>query len=293
MTTRENSRKTMGGWGVLAVLFVAAVGQVYFWVQVANQRPEPMWAWGVGGSVAFAVWLFLMAGFFTLQPNVGAVLILLGKYAGTERTTGFRWANPLFIKKKISLRAHNLNGERIKVNDLRGNPVEIAVVVVWRVTDTAQAVFDVEDFKEFVTIQSESALRHLAMAYPYDTFDGDVLSLRGSVDEVSDALLQEVQERVKRAGVEIEEARISHLAYAPEIAGAMLQRQQAEAIVSARSRIVDGAVGMVEMALAKLDEGDAIKLDEERRATMVSNLLVVLCGHQEVQPVVNTGTLYQ
>ena len=196
------------------------------------------------------------------------------------------------VKKKVSLRAHNLNGEKIKVNDLRGNPIEIAVVVVWRVTDTAKAVFDVEDFQDYVNVQSEAALRHLAMAYSYDTFEGDTISLRGSVDEVSERLQSEVQERVARAGVLVEEARISHLAYAPEIAGAMLQRQQAEAVVAARTRIVDGAVGMVEMALDKLEEHKTIELDDERKAAMVSNLLVVLCGHDHAQPIVNTGTLY-
>lgn len=190
------------------------------------------------------------------------------------------------------MRAHNLNGEKLKVNDLRGNPIEIAVVVVWRVMDTAQAVFDVEDFEDYITVQSEAALRHLAMAYPYDTFDGEELTLRGSVDEVSTGLEKEVQERVARAGILVEEARISHLAYAPEIAGAMLQRQQAEAVVAARQRIVDGAVGMVEMALDRLEQHKTIDLDEERKAAMVSNLLVVLCGDKAVHPVINTGTLY-
>ena len=246
----------------------------------------------VGVSLLAAVWFVCLFGFFTLQPNMGAVLILFGKYTGTVRTCGFHWANPLLIKKKVSVRAHNLNGEKLKVNDLRGNPIEIALVVVWRVTDTAKAVFDVEDYQDYVQVQSEAALRHLAMAYPYDIFEGDTLSLRGSVDEVSEGLQKEVQERIARAGVYVEEARISHLAYASEIAGAMLQRQQAEAIVAARSRIVDGAVGMVEMALAKLEEHKTIDMDEERKAAMVSNLLVVLCGQGHAQPIVNTGTLY-
>ncbi|MFQ5461111.1 MAG: SPFH domain-containing protein [Phycisphaerae bacterium] len=290
MTTTEIDRKTWSGWPVLGVLLVLLAGLIAFWIWAARNLPGPRWC--IPGGFVSLVWVFLWFGFFTLQPNMAAVLVLFGKYVGTEKTSGFRWANPLLLKKKVSLRAHNLNGEKIKVNDLRGNPVEIAVVVVWRVTDTAQATFDVEDYEDFVRIQSESALRHLAMAYPYDTFEGDTQSLRGSVDEVSSALQREVQERINRAGVLIEEARISHLAYAPEIAGAMLQRQQAEAIVAARSRIVDGAVGMVEMALHKLDENDEINLDEERKASMISNLLVVLCGHQEVQPVVNTGTMY-
>jgi len=290
MMTTEIERKTWSGWLVLGALVVPLAGLVMFWIWVARNLPGPLWC--ISGGFVSLVWVFLCFGFFTLQPNMAAVLVLFGKYVGTEKTSGFRWANPLLLKKKVSLRAHNLNGEKIKVNDLRGNPVEIAVVVVWRVTDTAQATFDVEDFGDFVRVQSESALRHLAMAYPYDTFEGDTLSLRGSVDEVSATLQREVQERISSAGVLIEEARISHLAYAPEIAGAMLQRQQAEAIVAARSRIVDGAVGMVEMALHKLDENEDINLDEERKASMISNLLVVLCGHQEVQPVVNTGTMY-
>ena len=199
---------------------------------------------------------------------------------------------PPAAQEKVSLRAHNLNGDKLKVNDLRGNPIEIALVIVWRVTDTAKAVFDVEDYEDYITVQSESALRHLAMSYSYDTFEGEEQSLRGSIDEVSEGLEKEVQERVARAGVLVEEARIAHLAYAPEIAGAMLQRQQAEAIVAARQRIVDGAVGMVEMALAKLEEHKTIDLDEERKAAMVSNLLVVLCGDKAAHPVVNAGTLY-
>jgi len=291
METTEIDRKTWGGWAVLSVLLVLGVGLILFWIRMALHPHSSSPWWIVGGFVSLA-WLFPWFGFFTLQPNMAAVLVLFGKYTGTEKTSGFRWANPLLLKKKVSLRAHNLNGDKIKVNDLRGNPIEIAVVVVWRVTDTAQATFDVEDFGDFVRVQSESALRHLAMAYPYDTFERDTLSLRGSVDEVSTTLQREVQDRISRAGVLIEEARISHLAYAPEIAGNMLQRQQAEAIVAARSRIVDGAVGMVEMALHKLDENEEISLDEERKASMISNLLVVLCGHQEVQPVVNTGTMY-
>jgi regulator of protease activity HflC (stomatin/prohibitin superfamily) len=219
--------------------------------------------------------------------------VLFGKYRGTVVTSGWCWANPLLKKIKVSMRSRNLNGEKIKVNDKRGNPIEIALVVVWRVADTARAVFDVDDYTSFVKVQSEAALRHLASAYPYDTFESDdEQSLRGNMDEVSAALQKELQERVERAGVDIEEARLSHLAYAPEIASAMLQRQQADAIVAARARIVEGAIGMVEMALARLDQGRAVELDDERRAAMVSNLLVVLCGEHAVQPVLNTGTLY-
>jgi regulator of protease activity HflC (stomatin/prohibitin superfamily) len=237
-------------------------------------------------------WCILWGGFFILHPNIAGVLVLFGKYAGTVNVNGFHWANPFLSKKKVSLRAHNLNGDKLKVNDARGSPIEISAVVVWRVIDAARASFDVEDFSSFVTVQSEAALRYLAMAYPYDTFEGDTLSLRGSVAEVSAALQKEVQDRVTRAGVLVEEARINHLAYAAEIAGAMLQRQQAEAVVAARQRLVDGAVGMVEMALQRLEQHHTISLDEERKAAMVSNLLVVLCGDRAVHPVINTGTLY-
>ena len=289
MKTEEMEKKAFNGWATLAVLLAAGLGLAYATYRVIAAEN----VWGiVGWGLVDTVWVVFMCGFFTLQPNLAAVLILFGQYKGTVRTSGFHWANPLLLKRKVSLRAHNLAGDTLKVNDLRGNPIEISLVVVWQVTNTAKAVFDVEDHADYVRVQSEAALRHLAMAYPYDIFEGDTLSLRGSVDEVSEALLKEVQDRVDRAGVHVEEARISHLAYAPEIAGAMLQRQQADAIVAARTRIVDGAVGMVEMALAKLDEHQTIRLDEERKAAMVSNLLVVLCGDKAAHPVVNTGTLY-
>ena len=290
MKTSEIETRAFNGWGMLFFLLLVVACIVAYFVPMIGKPPIP---WKIiVGVVLGIVWLFLMMGFFTLQPNMGAVLILFGKYKGTVKTSGFHWANPLLLKKKVSLRAHNLNGEKLKVNDLRGNPIEIAAVVVWRVADTAEAVFDVEDFQDYITVQSEAALRHLTMAYSYDTFEGEELTLRGSVDEVSAGLEKEVQERVARAGIHVEEARIAHLAYAPEIAGAMLQRQQAEAIVAARQRIVDGAVGMVEMALDKLQEHKTIDLDEERKAAMVSNLLVVLCGDKAAHPVVNTGTLY-
>jgi regulator of protease activity HflC (stomatin/prohibitin superfamily) len=239
-----------------------------------------------------AIWIFIACGFFTLQPNEGGVLVLFGQYKGTVRTEGFKWANPLLKKIKVSLRWRNFDGGTSKVNDLRGNPIDISAVVVWRVQDSAKAIFDVDHYEHFVSVQTEAALRHLAMSYPYDTFDDDILSLRGSPNEVSEALQREVQERVAKAGVRVEEARLNHLAYAAEIAGAMLQRQQADAVVAARARIVDGAVGMVEMALEKLEAYGKIQLDEERKAAMVSNLLVVLCAHQPAQPIVNAGTLY-
>ena len=290
MQTREIEARTWNGWLVIVLLLVAGGALAAYWLRLRWDDIDP-WRL-VFGALLGAVWLFLCFGFFTLQPNMAAVLILFGKYIGTARTSGFNWANPLLLKKKVSLRAHNLNGQTIKVNDHRGNPIEIAAVVVWRVSNTAQAVFDVEDFASYVAIQSESALRHMASAYPYDTTHDGELSLRGSMDEVSLALQRELQDRFAKAGVVIDEARLSHLAYAPEIAGAMLQRQQAEAVIAARSRIVDGAVGMVEMALEKLEAHHTIHLDEERKAAMVSNLLVVLCGDKAVHPVVNTGTLY-
>lgn len=290
MESREFERGTVNGWVMLLALLASGVGIAYGWVKTPYVPPSK--ALIILDVLLTVVWTLLWFGFFTLQPNVAAVLILFGKYTGTVKKSGFHWANPFLIKKKVSLRAHNLNGERIKVNDRRGNPVEIAAVVVWRVTNTAQAVFDVEDFTGFVTVQSESALRHLASAYPYDTMEEGELSLRGSMDEVSLALQTELQDRVRRAGVFIDEARLSHLAFAPEIAGAMLQRQQAEAVIAARVRIVDAAVGMVEMALEKLEKHETLRLDEERRAAMVSNLMVVLCGDKNVHPVINTGTLY-
>lgn len=295
METKEFAGRTVNGWVMLVVLLVAGIGLGwwgYSWISKAAQTQQIRAMEVIVWTVLFLVWVFLCLGFFALQPNVAAVLMLFGKYKGTIRESGFHWASPLMVKSRVSVRARNFNSDKLKVNDSRGNPIEIATVVVWRVTDTARAVFDVDQFESYVTTQSEAALRHLAMAYPYDTFEGDTLSLRGSIDEVSEALQKEVQARVDPAGVTVQEARISHLAYAPEIAGAMLQRQQAEAIVAARTRIVDGAVGMVELALSKLESSKAVTLDEERKAAMVSNLLVVLCGHESAHPVVNTGTLY-
>jgi regulator of protease activity HflC (stomatin/prohibitin superfamily) len=235
---------------------------------------------------------FCAAGLFTVQPNQAVVLTLFGSYVGTVRDSGWWWTNPFNTRRRVSLRVRSLNGHMIKVNDHAGNPVEIAAVVVWNVLDTAQAVFDVESYEDFVSVQSETAVRHLASIYPYDEYDSDAISLRGSTDKVSQALRAELQERLRPAGVEIVEARLSHLAYAPEIAGAMLQRQQAAAIIAARQRIVEGAVGMVEMALARLSANKIVELDEERKAAMVSNLLVVLCGERAATPVLNTGTLY-
>lgn len=294
MQTPEKVVDVFNGWLVLAILILALAAEIFAIVtgaldMSATNTVSPLF---IGGVVAAVIWFVCCLGFYTLQPNQAAVLVLFGKYVGTDKTSGFRWANPFYRKIKVSLRARNLNMEPIKVNDSRGNPIQIAAVVVWRVENTAQAVFDVDNFEEYVSVQSESALRHLAMAYPYDSFDEHERSLRGSPDEVSQSLQSEIRDRVAKAGVAIDEAKLSHLAYAQEIAGAMLKRQQAEAVVAARLRIVEGAVGMVEMALQMLQEKRVLELDDERRAHMVANLLVVLCGQADAQPVINAGTLY-
>jgi len=247
---------------------------------------------GIAGIVLLLAAVLVAPGFFTIAPNMARVLLLFGAYKGTVRDSGFKWANPFLAKRQVSLRAHNLNGEKIKVNDRAGNPIEIAAIVVWRVRDTAQAMFDVESYEQFVAVQSEAAVRHLASTHPYDGGTDEEPSLRGSADIVAKELQRELQERLDRAGVEIIEARLSHLAYAPEIAGVMLRRQQAAAVISARQKIVEGAVGMVEMALEQLAKRNIVELDPERKAAMVSNLLVVLCGERGTQPVVNAGTLY-
>jgi regulator of protease activity HflC (stomatin/prohibitin superfamily) len=256
---------------------------------VTQERPILFLA----GTVPLVILGILAAGgLFTVQPNQGVVLILFGTYVGTVRDSGWWWTNPFITRKRISLRVRSLNGHTIKVNDHAGNPVEIAAVVVWKVLETAQATFDVENYEEFVPVQSETAVRHLASEYPYDEPDTNGISLRGSTDKVSEFLRAELQVRLRQAGVEVIEARLSHLAYAPEIAGAMLQRQQASAIIAARQKIVDGAVGMVEMALERLSANKVVELDEERKAAMVSNLLVVLCGERAATPVLNAGTLH-
>jgi hypothetical protein len=251
----------------------------------------------VAGAIAFGVVMAFdavaFAGLFTVAPNEGRVLQLFGAYRGTAREEGLRWANPFFTKKRISLRVRNFESAHLKVNDTDGNPIEIAAIVVWRVVDTAEAVFEVDDYENYVRVQTESALRNLATHYPYDAHIEGHLSLRGSTDEVAKRLQVEIQDRLSKAGVEVSEARISHLAYAQEIAAAMLRRQQAGAIIAARQKIVEGAVGMVDMALELLERSDKVHLDEERKAAMVSNLLVVLCASHDAQPVVNAGTLYQ
>ena len=252
---------------------------------------DPFWAvgWGLVELCAF-VGLF---GLFMVNPNEGRVLQLFGDYRGTVKAPGLRWANPFYSKRHISLRVRNFESGKLKVNDADGNPVEIAAVVVWRVVDTAEAYFEVDDYENYVKVQSEAAVRNLATRYPYDAHNEGEVSLRGHTTEVATDLKREIQARLDKAGVNVVEARISHLAYAPEIASAMLRRQQASAIIAARKKIVEGAVGMVEMALEQLAASTQVRLDEERKAAMVSNLLVVLCGDREAQPVVNTGTIYQ
>nr|WP_132396172.1 SPFH domain-containing protein [uncultured Pedobacter sp.] len=247
------------------------------------------------GGILLAIDIFLLfPGFLIINPNQSMVLTLFGKYIGTVKADGFFWVNPLTTKRRLSLKANNLNGQQLKVNDKLGNPIEIAAVVVWKVNETAKAVFSVENYMQYVNIQSEAAVRHLANIFPYDHAEGEETSitLKDGAEKVSELLENELNERLSRAGIEVLEARISHLAYAPEIASAMLQRQQATAVIAARKLIVEGAVGMVEMALEKLSQKGIVELDEERKAAMVSNLLVVLCGDRHVQPVVNTGTLY-
>jgi regulator of protease activity HflC (stomatin/prohibitin superfamily) len=287
---REMEKRVMSGWPLLAldILFYLVSTGTFL---MAGDSAQPG-AWVLFASLLLVSAILMSIGFFIVNPNEAATLLLFGAYKGTCRQNGFRWANPFLKKIKVSLKARNLNGERLKVNDLSGNPIEIAVVVVWQVRDTAQALFDVDDYFSYVTIQSESAVRHLASAYPYDGAE-DEITLRGATDDINHRLVKELQERLDRAGVTVIEARLSHLAYAPEIAHAMLQRQQASAVVAARQKIVEGAVGMVEMALVELNKQQLVKLDEERKAAMVSNLLVVLCSDRHTQPVVNTGTLYQ
>lgn len=290
----EQASSAINGWALLLVAFLMLFGGVIIFI-VSLVIKVPLYFFL--GIILEGLGIFTCFGFFTLQPNTAAIFILFGAYRGSLRKSGFFWRNPLMKVQKLSLRARNLNGEKLKVNDNRGNPIEIAAVVVWRVKDTAQATFDVDNYEHYVTVQSESALRHLASSYAYDhgvqeQGQEEEITLRSSADVVNDALQVELQERLGKAGVVVEEARLTHLAYAPEIAQVMLRRQQAEAIISARSRIVQGAVGMVEMALEALSQKEVVNLDEERKASMVSNLLVVLCSESEVHPVVNTGTLY-
>jgi hypothetical protein len=275
-----------------------AVGLVTLLVSIGLLLLRPMGMTLALLVLAGLVALWCLSGLYMLQPNQAALLLLFGSYRGTDRERGLRWANPFYSKTKISIRAHNFNSEKLKVNDLRGNPIEIAATVVWRVDDTAQASFDVENYEAYVLTQAESALRHLALSYAYDNFEEpgstpkDEVTLRSGTEEVSAALRDELQNRFSQAGIVVVDAKLTHLAYAPEIAGTMLRRQQAEAVIAARTKIVAGAVGMVEMALNGLAERGLVQLDDERRAAMVSNLLVVLCSDHDATPVVNTGTLY-
>jgi regulator of protease activity HflC (stomatin/prohibitin superfamily) len=292
---KEINIRTGSGWGMLMVTLVTPfviAGLIYWMVLQGKADGHPNFL-VLALTIALGLaWFIMMNGFFTLQPNEACALTLFGHYVGTERASGFHFTNPFNSKKKLSLRSRNFNTPKLKVNDLRGNPIEIGAVVVWRVADTAEALFDVDNYEEFVSVQSESAVRSLASRYPYDHGEEGEITLRCSVDEISLGLQQELQTRLEAAGVVIEEARLIHLAYAPEIAHAMLRRQQAEAIISARQKIVHGAVSMVEMALNDIADRKIIQLDDERKATMISNLLVVLCSDSETQPVINTGSLY-
>jgi regulator of protease activity HflC (stomatin/prohibitin superfamily) len=287
---QENERTAFSGLLVLPVLLLALIFSGYAAVTAFSQGDTVP---GVGWVVLGVVAVICLGGFFVVNPNEGRVLQLFGAYRGTVKDPGLRWANPFYTKQHVSLRVRNFESQRLKVNDADGNPIEIAAVIVWQVVDTAEAVFVVDDYEDYVKIQSEAAVRSLAVRYPYDAHEDHQVSLRGSTAEVAKDLMHEIQERLATAGVEVVEARLSHLAYASEIAAAMLRRQQAGAIIAARAKIVEGAVGMVDMALAHLAKSQLVTLDEERKAAMVSNLLVVLCADREAQPVVNTGTLYQ
>jgi len=274
---------------VVVWLLLAALGFVFY--LLAGQEGMPPWIGGIGIAIhALDIWF--LRGFFQVAPNEGQVMQLFGKYAGTVRKEGLRWTNPFYTRRRVSLRVRNFESNKLKVNDFDGNPIEIAAVVVWQVVDTAEAVFCVDNYENFVQIQSESALRQMAQSYPYDGHDDGKPSLRSHGEEINNHLRDEIQARLGKAGVQVTESRISHLAYAQEIAQVMLQRQQASAIIAARERIVEGAVGMVAMALEKLRTQGVVDLDEERKAAMVSNLLVVLCGDRSTQPVVNAGTLH-
>ncbi len=287
---REQERHAASGLVLLPLVFLVSLFTVWWFVQAIVLESTP----SLVGSLVLAVLVILAwIGFFNVSPNEAKVLQLFGAYRGTVKAPGLRWANPFYTKRRVSQRVRNFESAKLKVNDHVGNPIEIAAIVVWKVVDTAEALFLVDDYQQYVKVQTESAIRNLASQYAYDAYEEGSESLRSHPSETNAKLKQEVQERLAQAGVEVTEARISHLAYAPEIAGAMLQRQQASAIIAARQRIVDGAVGMVEMALARLARENVVELDEERKAAMVSNLLVVLCSDHYAQPVVNTGTLYQ
>jgi regulator of protease activity HflC (stomatin/prohibitin superfamily) len=287
--SRERPAHSSSGYAMLLVLLLAFAG-IFAGLGLVASRPVAGVLLVILSTLIFFLVLF---GFYLLQPNNAAALLLFGDYRGTDRTTGLRWRWPWLTRSKISTRVHNVTSEKLKVNDLRGNPIEIATNVVWRVTDTAQALFDVDDYTRFLFVQIESAVRAIGARYPYDDFEHQETTLRGHADEVNGELRTELQDRVDVAGISIDECRLTHLAYSSEIAQAMLRRQQAEAIIAARQKIVIGAVGMVEDALQLLSEKNVVALDDERKAAMVSNLMVVLCSDRDTQPVVNTGTLYQ
>ena len=295
-TSTERAGSSFSGYPML--LFILALLVLVVW-NVAGNIPPDGAAKAVKltfvGLIIFPllVLAFLAAGFFMIQPNQATVITLFGEYRGTERREGLRWVWPWMMKNKMSVRAHNIHSERVKINDLRGTPIELACNVVWRVADTAQASFDVDDYKEFVNIQIEAGLRTVGSRHPYDDFENEEVTLRGSADVINRELLEELNDRLKVAGILVDEAGLTHLAYASEIASAMLKRQQADAIIAARAKIVLGAVGMVEDALIKLSQDNIVEMDDERRAAMVSNLMVVLCGEKEAHPVVHAGTLYQ
>ena len=280
----ETAASTLSGYPMLAILPLTVLAGVAGALILGGVAIKIL------SLIVALLALVCLAGFYMVAPNEGRVLQLFGQYVGTDRALGLRWANPFYSKQRVSLRIRNFESGQLKVNDSAGNPIEIAAVVVWRVVDTAEAVFEVDDYEDFVAIQSEAAIRNMATSYPYDDHEGESITLRGSANEIGDILKAEVQDRLGKAGVEVLEARISHLAYAPEIASAMLQRQQASAIVAARSKIVEGAVSMVEAALAQLTERQIIDLDAQSKASMVSNLLVILCSDRAAQPVVNSGT---
>lgn len=294
-TSREQGAATFNGYLMLVValaLWAAAAWRFVAFIRLAD-ADQPAGGALVVAAVLLALAIVASCGFYMIQPNQAVVVTLFGAYKGTDRTEGLRWVWPWMGRKKLSVRAHNVHSERVKINDLKGNPIDIACNVVWRVADTAQAAFDVEDFKEFVNIQIEAGLRTVGARHPYDDLEEEETTLRGSPDVINTELQTELNDRLKVAGLVVDEAGLTHLAYAAEIAGAMLRRQQAEAVIAARAKLVMGAVSMVEMALNKLSNDGIIDLDHERKATMVSNLMVVLCGEREAQPVVNAGTLYQ
>jgi regulator of protease activity HflC (stomatin/prohibitin superfamily) len=289
--SQETTARTANGYFMLLMLLLSVVAG---FLALGLMADEASAGWGVLLEIASGLaFVLIIKGFYLLQPNQAAAILLFGAYRGTDRSPGLRWVLPWYSKTKISTRARNVTSERLKVNDLRGNPIEIATNVVWRVTDTAQALFDIDDYTKFVFVQIESAVRAIGAKYPYDDIEHQETTLRGHAEEVSEQLRAELQDRVRIAGIAVDECRLTHLAYAPEIAQAMLRRQQAEAVIAARTKIVIGAVSMVENALQLLAEKGVVELDDERKAAMVSNLMVVLCGERDAQPIVNTGTLYQ